>query len=441
MRRCTLFWRSDTPHPILLAMRFPVILLFSGMLVVPTLLAENATISGYVSRVASGSDFDVNGIRIRCGNQTYSEVVKARGALGTAACPQSTLYVGQKATVMGTFDKHDRALVVRKIDLTREPGSSGKVSGSAVISAISHSHSGSPAAGNLLVRADGYWILIPEKAFIIWDPPLHSVNDVKAGDWIYYLGRQQADGTVVAEKVTLTPMVVRKSEEKFREKSEFDPSKVPASARQNVLREAFFGVDYKKIPPASDAALQARIDEIGNKLVPAFEKNLPDADPAKVDFHFQLTADPRWREVAALPSGIILVPRKAVERMQNDSQLAALLAAGIASALERGPYRMRVAIRTTAIAAYVYDPIYGPGVTAGARAIARHKQQEQSERVALGLMHDAGYDVDQAPVAWWLLASTTRKPISEIPLPRRSGYLYKILGECWNNPAAVADRD
>lgn len=289
-----------------------------------------------------------------------------------------------------------------------------------------------------MVRADGYRIRITGKAFVVWDPPLHGFTDVKAGDWIYYVGHLQEDGIVIADKVRFTPVVVGKSEEKFREKSEFDPAKVPPSASQNLLHETFLGVDYKKIPPATDAALQARINAIGSKLVPAFERKMAGTDPAKIDFRFQLTADPKRREVAPLPSGIILVPREAAERMQNDSQLAALLADGVASALERGAYRMRGAMRTTTVAAYVYDPIYGPGAAAAARAVARHKQQEQSGRVALGLMQDAGYYVDQAPLAWWLLAAKTPKPISDIPLPHRAAYLYKILGECWNNPAAAA---
>lgn len=419
-------------------MKFPAALLLSGMLVIPALHAEIKALSGYVTRVSSSSDFDVNGIRIRCDAKTSSGFMtngKLRGMLG---CPTKAPYLGEPARVEGSVVKSDHSVKAESIGFA--PNLPGRVSGSAVIDRRPRSPSSIKTAGDLLVRADGYRILITGRAFVVWDPPMNSFKDVKAGDWIYYLGRQQDDGTVVAEKARFTPIVVRRSEEKFRQKSEFDPSKVSPSARQNILHEAFLGVNYKKIPPATDAVLQARIEAIGDKLIPKFERSMPDGDPAKIDFRFQLTADPTQREVAALPSGIILVPRKAAERMQNDSQLAALLAGGIASALERGPYRMRGAVRTTAVAAYAYDPIYGPGATAVARALARHKQAEQSGRVALGLMQDAGYDVEQAPVAWWLLASKRPKPLSEVPLPRHAAYLYKILGECWNNPAAVAAR-
>jgi len=417
-------------------MRFPAALLLSGTLVVPVLSAQETTVSGYITRVASRSDFDVNRIRIECNKDTNSGIITGDKMLGRPGCPKTDIYVGEPARVEGSFDKAHASITAATIGFIQTPGD--ELSGSAVIDRIPPSASSPAAAGELVVRADGYLIHIPGKALIVWGAPLHSFADVKEGDWIDYIGSQQADGTIVAKKVRITPIVIRKSEQKFRQKSDFDPSKVPASARQNVLTETFLGVDYKKIPPSSDTALQARINEIGGKLIPAFQRNLASADPARIDFRFQLTADPKWREVAPLPSGIILIPRKAAERMQNDSQLAALLAGGIASALERGPYRMRGAVRATTLAAYLYNPIYGPGVAAGARAVARHKQQEQSGRVALALMHDAGYDIDQAPVAWWLLASKTPKPISEIPLPRRAAYLYRILGECWNNPRAVA---
>ena len=384
-----------------------------------------------------GHDFHVNGIQVHCGKKT---VIYHAGKERSVAqgCPNEPLYLGEPVKVEGEYGKGYHSIDATSLVLGE--GIHRSVSGWAVIDGLPDLKSAAPQAGSLLVRADGYRILITGKALIVWDAPLHSFADVKAGDWIHYVGTQGADGTVVAEKVRLTPIALRKSEEKYRRKSDFDPSKVPASSQQNILHEAFWGVDYKKIPPAHDAALQARIEEIGKKLIPAFERNLPDTDPAKIDFRFQLTADSKWREVASVPSGVILIPRVAAERMQNDSQLAALLADGIAGTLERGPYRMRGAIRTAAVAAYLYDPIYGPGVTAGARAIANHKQHEQSERVALGLMRDAGYDIDQAPVAWWLLSSKTPKPVSEIPLPRRAAYLYRILGECWNSPDAVAER-
>jgi hypothetical protein len=57
--------------------------------------------------------------------------------------------------------------------------------------------------------------------------------------------------------------------------------------------------------------------------------------------------------------------------------------------------------------------------------------------VALGLMHDAGFDIYQAPVAWWLLSRKKAAPFQDMPMPRRAAYLYQILGQNWSNQAAA----
>jgi hypothetical protein len=143
--------------------------------------------------------------------------------------------------------------------------------------------------------------------------------------------------------------------------------------------------------------------------------------------------------VVALPKGVILIPHQVAERMQNDSELAAVLADGIAFTTENEAFRMRAVVPIVATASFAYfDPLIAWGITDTAKTEVEQIRDDQSGRVALCLMHDAGYDIDQAPLAWWLLASKKPKPISTIPLPRRAAYLYRILGETWNNPAATA---
>ena len=426
-------------------MRFPAALLLSGTLVVPVLSAQKTTVSGYVTRAASRSDFDVNRIRIECNKNTNSGIIIGDKMLGRPGCPRTDMYVGEPARVEGSFDKAQASITADTIGFIQTPGD--ELSGSAVIDRVPPSASSPAAAGELVVRADGYLIHIPGKALIVWGAPLHSFADVKVGDWIDYEGHQQPDGTVVAEKVRFAPVVVGKREEQYRSKSNFNPSKVPASAKQSGASMYFLGMNPKRFPPYKDPEMQARIDEIGDKLIPAWQRDLIDSDPAKVHFRFQVISTRKFRDALALSSGVILVPQQVVARMQNDSQLAAVLADNIAVVLERWDFRHLSDARELAAAGYgadaagffipgvvLVDPLLGVG---GYRALMT-KQEHQSGRVALALMRDAGYDIDQAPVAWWLLASKTPKPISDIPLPGRAAYLYKILGECWNNPAAVA---
>ena len=424
-------------------MRFPVVLLLFGMLVVPVLRAESIRISGFVTSAVSSTDFDVNAVPFRCGKATRI-VVLIRGRKKytvTHGCPKKALYIGEPVRVEGSYVKKLRFFRAQTIVFPGEDR--GEIHGAAVIDALPASQAA--ASGNLLVRADGYHILITSKTQLVWDPPLHSLAEVKAGDWISYVGQQRADGIVVAEEARLTQLTVSKGEQKFRKKSNYNPSKVPASAKQNPWQRAFIGVDYKKIPPATNPAMQARVTAIGEKLIPAFERGLPKSDPARIHFRFQIINRKQLRYAVGLPSGVILVPVQVVERLQNNSQLAAVLAESIAEVVERQAYRALPAERATTAAVAVADAfVPDVGLAApllagyGANGVIGKKEEDQGGRVALDLMHDAGYEVDQAPVAWWLLAPKKPKPIAEIALPHFAAYLYRILGENWNNPRAVS---
>ncbi|MEI9968154.1 MAG: hypothetical protein WDM87_05830 [Terracidiphilus sp.] len=119
------------------------------------------------------------------------------------------------------------------------------------------------------------------------------------------------------------------------------------------------------------------------------------------------------------------------------------MADAVAFTLENEAFRMRGVVPGVAIASFAYlNPLTAPLLAWGAADIARSQveriRDEQSDRVGLGLLHDAGYDIDQAPVAWWRLASKKLQPINRIPMPERSAYIYHILGETWHNPAAPA---
>jgi hypothetical protein len=118
-----------------------------------------------------------------------------------------------------------------------------------------------------------------------------------------------------------------------------------------------------------------------------------------------------------------------------------MLADAIACALEKQTYRMRlasVAVTTGSVASWAeFVPmIGGPAALAGigsgtTQHVVVRKEEHQSERVSLDLMHDAGYDVHEAPMAWWLLNSRKPKPAAAIAVPDRAGYLYRVLAETW----------
>ena len=299
-----------------------------------------------------------------------------------------------------------------------------------------------------MVRADGYRILIGGKTAIALDRPLSSLTGVTAGDWIEYKGKQRADGIVEAESVKIGPNFVSEGEEKLRAKYEFDPAAVPHSAKQSTASAMIIGIKGKRFPPYKDAAMQARVSAIGARLVPAYQRALPESDPAKINFRFQVI-DTKWfRDALAFSNGIILVPHQVVERMQNDSQLATVLADNIACVLEKQEYRFQTMSETLDCRRFrrsscgLLRPRRRVGRGCGVRRPGDDTDQDQNQsgRVSFGLLRDAGYDIDQAPVTWWLLASNHPQPLARTPMPRRAAYDYRMLGENWRNPSAASSK-
>jgi hypothetical protein len=62
--------------------------------------------------------------------------------------------------------------------------------------------------------------------------------------------------------------------------------------------------------------------------------------------------------------------------------------------------------------------------------MARHAL-EQSGRVSLTLLNDAGYDITEAPHAWWLLHGKPGHALPDVAVPYRAAYLYQTLATNW----------
>ena len=407
---------------------------------------EPPAIEGYVTRVTSNADFDVNGFRVLCGSETLLGPGPRHGQtiFEVRGCPKDLPYVGEPMQISGRKDKRKRLIVASRIEV--QPASSEEIAGSAVIDAPPVLNSLAQPEPGLLVRADGYSILISKQAEIQWTAPLNALAGVRPGDWIKYKGKMNAQGVVVASFADLAPNVVSKGEHKFREKYDYDPSAGFPSSSPEHLSEWYGNTDLKKIPVFVQSPMQARVTAVGNKLIPPFQRALPQNDPAKLHFHFQLVDEP-WRGCMVLPGGVIFVPVAVVERTQNDSQLAAILAAAVADVLEKQEYRtsrfgLATAIQAGADIAAAYAPgglgWYGAGFATSkiASKDINARLADQRGRVAFCLTHDAGYDIDQAPLAWWLLSSKKNEPIEKVGMPKYSEYLYQVLGKSWHNPAA-----
>ncbi len=115
-----------------------------------------------------------------------------------------------------------------------------------------------------------------------------------------------------------------------------------------------------------------------------------------------------------------------------------MLADNVACALEKQQLRLIPARRTemAGTLALTVGGAFVPGLgfaglsMSASEAVMRRRDEEQSGRVSLVLLQDAGFDLDEAPKTWWLL-SAKNKPQGERNMPYRAKYLYRILGTSW----------
>jgi hypothetical protein len=390
-------------------------------------------LDGFVTGVTSKTDFAVDGIHVSCVAKTrYPNINDQRSTeIPWTIGP----YIGQPLKVFGKKDHKSHTLVAREIVLPYQtyPAKAGFGTIDRVLSADTAHRD------QIVVRADGYPILINGKTNITFTPPLTSLFDVTTNVWIEFKGKQQPGGLIVAAQAVFTKNAMGGTEGKLRDKNEYDPAQVDPKDKQGAVSKALLGTRVKRIPPYKDPVMQARIDRIGASLVPEYQRALPATDPTKIDFRFQLIDEP-WSVTYDLPSGIVLVPIHMVDRMQNDAQVAAILADSIASGLEKRDYRDQPALHAMEAAGWATQAggflvpglgLAGLGGNAIAHSTMERHNREQSGRVSLGLLHDANYDIYQAPLAWWILASRKSKDLSEIAIPERARYLYEILGTTW----------
>jgi hypothetical protein len=373
---------------------------------------------------------------------------------------RDAVHIGAWVEVSGGYDRKAKTVAARMV-LFRDD-SDRKLTGLGVIDQVIST------APELVFAADGYRIRVTPATEVRYPKDVKSQADVYAGLWALYEGKLGQDGVLVAGKARF----VSTSHAKAKPGNAPGNSTTPAAAAQPpasgspaanvntqppqnasdqtenqiienrtevVLDDITWGI-------SKDQALQSRVRRIGMSLVPAYQKQLPPDDPAKIQFYF-LAVKNQTREEQVSSDGLILVPAKMVARFKNDDQLAAVLADGIANSLQQqAPMVLQFNFNRTTLAeaaglaAANFVPYAGPVVESVGGQVMRNKYEralnEQRWRVALELMADAGYNPWQAPEAW-RLAAPGKLPadISTLKYPERSGYQFAILNLMYKKAA------
>ena len=403
-------------------------------LCLPVAHASDA-VSGFVTRAGTPEVYFVNEIEVHCTPGKTQWLLHSPGQLteGRVECRQ--WLVGEQLTVNGARDKKSKTVMAETVDVDKPIPLA--VNGYAIVDRIVKPVG--PAAGTL--RADGYLLHItPQTKVSFAEGSSLNMGTLGTNVWVRYTGTLRVDGVVDADTLLFSPNIVTGTEGKLRKKTEFDAASVSEKDRQGDVSKFFLGENAKRIPAYDDEPMQTRISRIGNTLIPQFQRELPDSDPTKIHFRFQLVDQNKLKDGLTLTSGIILVPYQVVDELKSDAQLAAVLAGDIAEVMEEQAVRSvpgnRVRSGTKLAGAAAGFLIPGAGIatsiaTGTSASIALHRQQEQSTRTALIWMQDAGYDIHEAPRAWWTLADKKHKPLSEVDMPYRTQYAYQMLGTAY----------
>ncbi|MBC7798354.1 MAG: M48 family metallopeptidase [Pyrinomonadaceae bacterium] len=241
--------------------------------------------------------------------------------------------------------------------------------------------------------------------------PLKDVSEVKAGMFVTYEGIEQADGTVLASKVVFIKNELEKGEDKMwkslkiREKDSNFFEKTPGELKVSTVGK------FKLLP---NKEVQDYVQRIGQSLIPAYQKALPDTDPQKINFRFYVIND-KDANAFALPNGIVVINSGMLELLKNEAQLAAVMAHEISHATQEHTWRQmnkdkgkRTAIMIGSLAASLAGVPAASSIlnlALGAMVNGYQRRLEnQADRIGLEYMVAAGYDPREAPQVWKLMS-------------------------------------
>ena len=253
-------------------------------------------------------------------------------------------------------------------------------------------------------------------------PNLSSAAKLRANSCVVFHSVRAPNGTMAATKIQFWPNWIDPNEKKYNKKFvvEIHPP--------NYSKGTPGTIQYQGATPIlilPDKAIQDWVSNLGNTLIPTYQKNLPDSDATKINFHFYVThtfparlgkyfvetiggfipsyqilywdrssrafywrpkANEIVRTVVADPNGEILIPDGILDALQNSAQLATLLSIAITSVIQQQERH-----------SWPHFPGY---YTDTYSLINGNWQTRQTLRIGIRQMYLAGYDIREAPYAW-----------------------------------------
>lgn len=230
-----------------------------------------------------------------------------------------------------------------------------------------------------------------------------SFNEMQLGSEVRVKGVRRADGIVYASS----------GEAEMNEFSNGDKKMLTMVAQNTLLPASLSGgkakVAGREVKFADDLELQKYVTKVGNRLIPRYQKDLPNDYPGKLTYRFAVIEDESFNAFA-LPDGAIFVHTGLLKNLKNEAQLAAVLGHEIAHVTHEHSRKRFQDPKGTwlPIAAILGGAIVGGKTGAAAGAITANAvlqsynrgDEDQADRVGLYYMSQAGYDPRESPKVW-----------------------------------------
>jgi hypothetical protein len=396
--------------------------------------AKEIKIRGYVTNITSPNSFEVEDYKISRGANLTVEVEKDEAGGNLDFTPEM-LRVGTQVEIKGDYNESTGELKASSIRFVLEEFK--HIKRTALIDEVPAMEK-TPAGWVGTFLADGEQIQVGPQTQVLFKlnksqkalekqeaketvkentpdeaevaTPLLSLDQTGPNTFMSYEGVRQPQGFILASRVEFMRNELEKGEANMWKSLKVN---VKASnytdQRPGELKITQIG-KFKLVP---NEQAQQYVRELGEKLIPEYQKNLPPGDPGKIPFQFYLVAD-KEPNAFATPNGIVVVHSAMFNVLENEAQLAAVMGHEISHAVQEHTWRQQQyhakKLKALKIGAAIGSMWGGSAVTGIANMVEgavrngySRSLENQADRIGLHYMLASGYDIREAPRVWKLM--------------------------------------
>jgi len=169
---------------------------------------------------------------------------------------------------------------------------------------------------------------------------------------------------------------------------------------------------FKTVP---DQSVQEYVTRIGQQLIPSYQRELAETDPAKIPFRFFVVQN-KEPNAFALANGVVVIHSGLFDVLENEAQFAAIVGHEIAHAVQEHTWRQeqhQKGTRTALAIGAAFAAAYGQYALRDTLTLVQAAMQNgyarnlenQADRLGIEYMVNAGYDPREAPRVWKMMAT------------------------------------